>query len=80
MKKDEEKIEVGRVKVGFTLKRKQALLLKILAKNFVVTKGELIGYLLDNIKKDQSLRNKIRTEIKKNRESEEDLIKKIEEL
>ena len=80
MKKDEEKIEVGRVKVGFTLKRKQALLLKILAKNFVVTKGELIGYLLDNIKKDQSLRNKIRTEIKKDRESEEDLIKKLEEL
>ena len=68
------------VKVGFILKRKQAVMLKVLAKVLRVSQGEILGHLLDISKKDKSTLVKLRAEVEKNRKSEEELIKKIKEL
>ena len=68
------------VKVGFILKRKQAVMLKVLAKVLRVSQGEILGHLLDISKKDESTLVKLRAEVEKNRKSEEELIKKIKEL
>jgi hypothetical protein len=79
----ERKTEIPekRVKVGFTLKRKQTVLLRILAKNLGVTQGDVVGYLLDITKHDvRNMVPRLRKEAEKDRESEEGLINKVEKL
>ena len=76
-KKKTEKPE-KRVKVGFTLERKQASLLQIMAKVLGITQGELVGYFLIRAKKD--MRNTLK-EIKEMVEKDrEEVMKKLEEM
>ena len=77
-----EKKEERRVKVGFTLERKQALLLQVLAKTLGVTQGEVVGYLLTMVKKNtrESLKE-LKTLVEKDRlEAERNLEKMIEDV
>ena len=67
-------------KITLILTRKQAIMLKVLAKTLRVSQGEIVGHYLDLSRKDRSLLTKLRAEVEKNRKSDEDLIKKIEEL
>jgi hypothetical protein len=43
-----------RVKVGFTLRKKHATLLRVLAKYAGVTQGDVLDFLLESAKKDIS--------------------------
>jgi hypothetical protein len=74
---NEDKTE-KRVKVGFTLERKQALLLQVLAKTLGVTQGEVVGYMLAMVKKNtrESLKE-LKAMVEKDRREAE---RKLEEM
>lgn len=67
-----------RVKVGFTLERKQALLLQVMAKALGVTQGELLGYLLTRAKEDT--RNTLRAIKEMVEKDREEAMKQLEAM
>ena len=77
-KTNKEKSE--NAKITLILKRKQAVMLKVAAKVQRISQGEVVGYLLDLLKKDATVVTKFCTEVEKNRKTEEEFIKEIKEL
>ena len=79
---DKKTAKPKRVKVGFTLERKQALLLQVLAKTLGVTQGEIVGYLLTMVKKNtrESLKQ-LKAMVEKDRlEAERNLEEMMEDV